>query len=100
MNRSLTLGETGHVPTTHVNDIDLYYEVAGEGASVLLIPGLGVDVNYFRGIIDALSSRHRVLAFDPRGAGRSDKPDEPYTIEGMADDAAALLAHLGIDPPR
>lgn len=85
------------MPTTRVNDIELYYEITGEGAPVLLIPGLGVDVNYFRSIISGLAERHRVVAFDPRGAGRSDKPDEPYTIDGMAEDAAGLLAYLGLD---
>ncbi|HEY6473612.1 MAG TPA: alpha/beta hydrolase [Acidimicrobiales bacterium] len=85
------------MPSTRVNDIELYYEVTGEGAPVLLIPGLGVDINYFSQIIGQLATKHRVVAFDPRGAGRSDKPDEPYTIDGMADDAVGLLAHLAID---
>jgi pimeloyl-ACP methyl ester carboxylesterase len=80
-----------------VNDIELYYEVHGEGPPLLLIPGLGVDVNFFRDIIDDLATSCRVVAFDPRGAGRSDKPDVPYSIDGMADDAAALLGHLDIE---
>src|SRR5258706_2229048 len=45
----------------------------------------------FRRIIESLAGRCRVLAFDPRGAGRSDKPDIPYSIEMMADDAAAIM---------
>lgn len=85
------------MPTVRVNDIELYFEDHGEGSPLLLIPGLGVDVNYFRGIIDQLATSCRVVAFDPRGAGRSDKPDVPYSIAGMADDAAALLEHLDID---
>ncbi len=85
------------MPSVRVNDIELYYEVHGEGSPLLLIPGLGVDVNFFRGIIDDLATSCRVVAFDPRGAGRSDKPDVPYSIDGMADDAAALLDHLDID---
>lgn len=80
-----------------VNGIELYYEVHGEGPPLLLVPGLGVDVTFFRRIIDDLATSCRVVAFDPRGAGRSDKPDIPYSIDGMADDAAALLDHLGID---
>jgi pimeloyl-ACP methyl ester carboxylesterase len=80
-----------------VNDIDLYYEVHGEGPVVLLIPGLGVDVNYFADIIRGLAASCRVVAFDPRGAGQSGKPDVPYSIDGMADDAVALLEFLGID---
>jgi 3-oxoadipate enol-lactonase len=85
------------VASVRVNGIELYYEVHGEGPALLLIPGLGVDVTFFRGIIDDLATNCRVVAFDPRGAGRSDKPDVPYSMDGMADDAAALLAHLGID---
>jgi pimeloyl-ACP methyl ester carboxylesterase len=85
------------MPSVRVNDIELYYEVHGEGSPVLLIPGLGVDVRFFRGIIDDLATSCRVIAFDPRGAGRSDKPDVPYSIDGMADDASALLDHLDID---
>lgn len=85
------------MPTAHVNDIDLYYEVTGKGSPVLLIPGLGVDINYFGEIVSGLAAQHQVVAFDPRGAGKSDKPDEPYTIDGMADDAIGLLAYLGID---
>lgn len=80
-----------------VNGIELYYEVHGEGPPLLLVPGLGVDVTFFRRIIDDLATTCRVVAFDPRGAGRSDKPDIPYSIDGMADDAAALLDHLGIE---
>jgi pimeloyl-ACP methyl ester carboxylesterase len=45
----------------------------------------------FRRIIESLAGRCRVLAFDPRGAGRSDKPDIPYSIGMMADDAAGLM---------
>jgi 3-oxoadipate enol-lactonase len=43
-----------------------------------------------------LSQQFRVLAFDNRGAGRTDKPDMPYTIEMMADDTAALMDAAGI----
>jgi pimeloyl-ACP methyl ester carboxylesterase len=84
------------VPTTRVNDIELYYEVHGDGPPVLVIPGLGVGVDYIRSIIDDLASTCRVVSFDPRGAGQSDKPDEPYSIDGMANDAVGLLEFLGI----
>jgi pimeloyl-ACP methyl ester carboxylesterase len=47
--------------------------------------------------IPALAERYRVIAFDNRGAGRTTQPEAGYTIEDMADDAAGLLAHLGID---
>ena len=81
-----------------VNGIDLYYELHGEGAPLLLIPGLGGEVRIFRRIIDGVAGQCRVLAFDPRGAGRSGKPDIPYSIEMMANDAAGLLD--AVDMPR
>jgi 3-oxoadipate enol-lactonase len=84
------------VPSARVNDIELYYEIHGEGPPVLLIPGLGVGVDYFADIIRDLATSCRVVAFDPRGAGRSEMPDEPYTINDMADDAVGLLEFLGI----
>lgn len=84
------------MPTVRVNDIELYYEVHGEGPPLLLVPGLGVDITFFRNIIDDLATSCRVVAFDPRGAGRSDKPNIPYSIDGMAEDALGLLDHLDI----
>ena len=53
------------MPSVRVNDIELYFEVHGEGSPLLLIPGLGVDVRFFRGIIDDLAMSCRVVAFDP-----------------------------------
>jgi 3-oxoadipate enol-lactonase len=79
-----------------VNGIALYYEVHGQGPPLLLIPGLSSDIGLFAGVTGTLVESCQVVAFDPRGAGRSDKPDIPYSIEGMADDAAALLELLGI----
>lgn len=82
--------------TASVNGIELYYELHGSGPAVTVIPGLGGDTWMFSPIVMALSQRHQVLAFDPRGAGRSEKPDIPYSAEGMADDTVALLDEVGM----
>ena len=84
------------MPTIHVNGITIYYEFHGEGEPLLLIPGLTADVSDYQRLIAGLAARYHVIALDNRGAGRSDKPDAPYSIEQMADDAAALLDALGI----
>ncbi len=47
-------------------------------------------------VIDGLARRVRVVAVDNRGSGQSDKPDIPYTIEMMSDDAASLVTELGL----
>jgi len=84
------------MPTIRVNDIDMYYEIHGAGEPVALIAGLNSDHTLFRGILPRLAERYRVVAFDNRGVGQTDKPDIPYSIEMMADDTAGLLDALGI----
>lgn len=85
------------MPTARVNDIQLYYEVHGEGEPLALIVGLGTDISEWGSIIHWLARRYRVIALDNRGVGRSDKPDQPYTIEMMADDTEGLLRALGVE---
>ena len=84
------------MPTAHANGIDIYYETHGEGPPLLLIGGLSTDITDLRRMISRLPPRHRVIAFDNRGAGRTDKPDVPYSIPMMADDAAGLLDVIGV----
>lgn len=84
------------MPKVLVNGIQIYYEEAGNGPAVLLIQGLGLSGRFWYRQVPALAQYFRVITFDNRGAGKSDKPDEPYTISQMAEDARALLDHLGI----
>ena len=83
--------------TVKVNDINIYYEIHGEGPPLVLIMGLGGDLTRWYRILPILSREFRVITFDNRGAGRSDKPDIPYTMEMMADDIAGLLDVTGIE---
>jgi pimeloyl-ACP methyl ester carboxylesterase len=84
------------VPIARINELGIYYEERGDGEPVLLIGGLGNDVGMLGGMIARLVQGNRVVAFDNRGAGRSDKPDIPYSIEMMAGDAVGLMDVLGI----
>ena len=85
------------MPKVRVGDINMYYEVHGQGDPLILIPGHGIDgtADYFRQI-PVLAEHYRVIAMDNRGSGLSDKPDMPYTMEMMAKDAAGLLAALDV----
>ncbi|MFN2467980.1 MAG: alpha/beta fold hydrolase [Gaiellaceae bacterium] len=76
---------------------DLHVEERGSGDPLLLIQGLGYAVWAWRFSLDVFAERWRVVALDNRGAGRSFKPSGEYSIEQLADDAAAVLAALGID---
>jgi len=97
--RYMRAREEENMPTVRVNDIDMYYEIYGEGEPVVLIAGLNSDHTLYQKlrIIALLAERYKVVAFDNRGVGQTDKPDIPYSIEMMADDTAGLLNALGIE---
>lgn len=86
------------MPFAKVNDITLYYEERGSGAPLLLIMGFGGNIRAWAdAFLTPLAARFRVIVFDNRGAGQSDKPDVPYSIALMAEDTHGLLTHLGLD---
>lgn len=78
--------------------VDLYCEDSGgRGEAVLLAHAIGCDRRMWEDLVPALSARHRVLAIDARGHGRSPLPKRPWSLEDMADDAARLLDRLEIE---
>lgn len=88
------------MPYVRASDgIRLHYRESGRrsGPPVLMIQGLGADKHLWDLQRIALAPWYRTIAFDNRGAGRSDKPYGAYSIEQMADDAAAVLDHAGVD---
>jgi len=87
------------MPTLNANGINIYYEIRGEGDPLVLIGGLANDISDYEraGILSLLGRDFKVVAFDNRGVGRSDKPDIPYSIEMLAEDVAGLLAALGLE---
>lgn len=83
-----------YVPT---RDIITYYEEAGSGEPLVLIRGLGSDLQAWAPQLPLLAKHFRVIVYDNRGAGRTGAPDKPYSIAGMADDLAALLDELKVE---
>lgn len=79
-----------------VNGTQLFYETAGEGEPIVLIPGLGTTHKSFAGVVPGLVKQHKVIAVDLRGVGQSAKPKQEYSMELWADDIAGLLDHLKI----
>lgn len=84
------------MPYKQSNGINLYYEIQGKGDYLVIIPGLGTDITEYKSFVGPLSKNNTVVIADNRGAGRSDKPKEPYTIEMMAKDLNSLLESLKI----
>ncbi|MFN0093383.1 MAG: alpha/beta fold hydrolase [Dehalococcoidia bacterium] len=85
------------MPKIPTRDIMTYYEEQGSGEPLLMIMGLGGDLQAWLRVAPVLARHYRVITYDNRGAGRSSSPDKPYSIAGMANDAAALLDALGIE---
>ena len=86
-----------------IGDIEMHYEVHGptrlpasKAEPLLLIMGLGANATSWEMQIPEFSREYRVIAFDNRGSGRTDKPHSPYTMPQMASDAVGLMDHLGI----
>jgi len=79
--------------------IQLHYQQLGRsnGPPVLMIQGLGADKHGWDLQRLALAPLYRTIALDNRGAGRSDKPHGPYSIEQMARDAIDVLDHAGVE---
>ena len=80
-----------------VNGIKICYEIHGEGEPVILIHGWGGSKDgWFVQVYD-LSKYFKVIIFDNRGAGKSSRPNYPYTMDMYADDIKGLLEFLNIE---
>ena len=79
-----------------INGIRICYEDQGKGEPVILIHGIGAKKETWVAQFDALSVHFRVIAFDMRGVGKSDRPNEPYTMKILADDVKGLMDYLNI----
>ncbi|HEX4209947.1 MAG TPA: alpha/beta fold hydrolase [Candidatus Binataceae bacterium] len=80
-----------------VNQVDLAYQLRGSGTPLVMIHGAQGDQSMFNDLASRFAADYRVLTFDQRGSGLSEKPDMDYTIAMLADDTAALMEHLGCD---
>lgn len=86
------------MPIVSCNDIDIAYELAGDGPeTVVLIIGLADQKEGWGLQVPALvEAGYQVLTLDNRGIGDTSKPDGPYTPRQMAKDVKALVETLGI----
>jgi pimeloyl-ACP methyl ester carboxylesterase len=86
------------VPVIHANDINMFYEISGGGDPLLLIHGLGSSARDWELQVPEFSKKYKVITFDVRGHGRTDKPRGPYSISMFATDAAKLIREMDISP--
>ena len=80
-----------------VNGIKICYEIAGEGEPLFLVHGFGSKKESWIAQFPVLSKHFKVIRFDNRGAGKSERPKGTYTMEIFADDIKGLMDYLGIE---
>jgi 3-oxoadipate enol-lactonase len=86
------------MPTANLNGTELHWRDAGSGSdTVLLLHAFPLHSGMWARQIAALEKRHRVIAVDYRGLGKSGPPPEASTLDLLAEDVRALLAHLRIE---
>ena len=85
------------MPKAYVNGININYKVQGQGEPLVLIMGYSGDKTGWMFQTRAFKRHFRVVTFDNRGVGKSDKPTGAYSMRMMADDTVGLMEHLGIE---
>lgn len=91
---TITSPQTGYAP---VNGLEMYYEIHGTGAPLVMLHGAYMSISTMGEIIPRLAESRQVIAVELQGHGRTADIDRPFSYEAMADDVAALMQHLEIE---
>ena len=83
------------MPKVKVGDINIYYEIHGKGEPLVIIDGRNMCHNLLYKHVPVYAREYKVISYDNRGVGKSDKPDIPYSLEMMAHDCVGLLDVIG-----
>src|SRR5450631_189447 len=82
------------------DDITLHYVQWGtQGTPIICTHGMTANAMCFQALADELAPDHRIIAYDIRGRGDSDKLEEGYSIPIYATDLAALIDELELERP-
>ena len=85
------------MPKLNAGAVSIDYERRGDGPPLLMINGFRRSrVVWLEGVLEPLAKRFQLILMDNRGTGNSDKPQDGYSIEALADDCAGVIAGLGL----
>jgi pimeloyl-ACP methyl ester carboxylesterase len=88
------------MPFLERDGVKLFYEDSGSGEPALVfVHGWTCNHTHWAAQVRYFSPRHRVVTVDLRGHGRSDAPQQEYSMAGFADDLAWLCRRLGVERP-
>ncbi len=79
------------------NGVGIHWRVDGDptGAPVLFLNSLGTDLRLWDDLVPMFNHR-RIIRMDTRGNGLSDAPETDYSLDGLVEDTAAVVRHLGL----
>lgn len=80
-----------------VNGLAMYYEIHGTGFPLVLLHGAFTTIDMFAALLPQLASTRQIIAVELQGHGHTADIKRELRFEYLADDTAALLAHLGIE---
>lgn len=85
------------MPKAKINDINIYYDVHGDGFPLVMVMGfLGNADCWDPRMMPVLSDKFKVITFDNRGAGRTDVSDKEFSIKLLAEDTVGLMDVLNV----
>ena len=88
------------MPWTTANGVSINYQLAGQsGPVVVLLHEMGGTLDSWDGVAPALAQNHRVLRYDQRGAGLSEKVRQVYSNDDAVNDLEGVLMNLDLKPP-
>src|SRR3989337_1977578 len=87
------------MPYAPVNDLNMYYEVHGEGPPLVLLHGAYLTAETMGPLATGLARIRQVIVPELQAHGRTADVDRPLTYEQMADDVADLIRELGLERP-
>ena len=84
------------MPKTRADTITINYDQQGSGEPLVLIPYLAADHTCYAFQVPQYAIHFTCISIDLRGTGETDKPQEPYSFEVLADDVASFMHAVGI----
>jgi 3-oxoadipate enol-lactonase len=88
------------LPWTTANGVSLYYQVAGQnGPVVVLLHEMGGTQDSWDAVAPGLAEHYRVMRYDQRGSGLSEKVRKVYSNDEAVDDLEGVLNNLNLQPP-
>jgi len=79
------------------NGISMNYEIKGTGGNIVLIHGLGDNLNMWYHQVPVFSKSYRVITYDVRGSGKTESPEGEYSISLLAKDAYELMRGIKVE---